>query len=214
MSLFCSPAYWHGIEPGRITMDGESLLQRKRGDILSFIYPSPKIESSSRKYLKTVLNANIQEYTAVVIRVGRRQYEMSVKGYSEAKVLQSFYKCFDQLPGILKQLGLKVYLSADLGRFGDLTSRFAQRSDVFQRVINAVYNGSKTINSYEEEFVTAADGIVDRGYIAGMQKTIALNAKCIVMFGGFSTYQDSIIMHYRNTKKSCIKYLCYGERFD
>jgi len=175
MSLFCSPAYWHGIEPGRITMDGESLLQRKRGDILSFIYPSPKIESSSRKYLKTVLNANIQEYTAVVIRVGRRQYEMSVKGYSEAKVLQSFYKCFDQLPGILKQLGLKVYLSTDLGRFGDLTSRFAQRSDVFQRVINVVYNGSKTINSYEEEFVMAADGIVDRGYISGMQKTIALN---------------------------------------
>ena len=205
-------SFWRGIEPGRITID-EPLLQRQREtDILSMIFPSSKIEHSSRKYLKSTLNVGIQEYTAIVFRAARRQQVLKL---SVTKAIESYYKCFSRLPDMLRNLGLKVYLSTDLGRFGDKqSSSITGRKELFQRVLSVVYNGSKTISSYEKEFVTAADGIVDTGYIAEMQKTIALNAKCIIMIGGFSAYQDSIIVHYNTSNRTCIKYLCYGELKD
>jgi len=207
-------SFWRGIEPGRITMDEPLLWRQRETDVLSMIFPSPRITSSSKNYLQTVLNVNIKEYTAVVFRSVRRQQEMKAKGYSLNKILESYYKCFSQLPDMLKNFGLKVFLATDLGRFGDQTQQFARNRDLYQRVLNAVYNGSKTISQYEEEFIKAADGVADTGYIGGMQKTIALNAKCIVMMGGFSTYQTSIIAHYKSANKTCIKYLCYETPFD
>ncbi|XP_065907920.1 uncharacterized protein [Dysidea avara] len=207
-------SFWRGIEPGRITMDEPLLWRQRETDVLSMLFPSPRIMYSSKNYLKSVLNVSFQEYTAIVFRSVRRQQEMRASGYSLTKVLESYYKCFSQLPDMLKSLGLKPFLATDLGRFGDQTQQFARNKDLFQRALNAVYSSSKMISEYEEEFIKAADGVTDTGYIGGMQKAIALNAKCIIMMGGFSTYQSSIVNHYKSNNQTCIKYLCYERPFD
>jgi len=207
-------SFWRGIEPGRITMDEPSLWRQHETDVLSIMAPSPRIASSSKNYLQSVLNVNFSEYTAVVFRSVRRQQEMKAKGYSLTKILESYYKCLSQLPDMLKSLGLKTVLATDLGRFGDQTQKFARNVDLYKQVLNAVYDSNKSISKYEEEFIKAADGVTDTGYIGGMQKTIALNAKCIVMMGGFSTFQSSIIAHYKSAGQTCIKYLCYETPFD
>ena len=72
--------------------------------------------------------------------------------------------------------------------------------------------GNKTVSEYEEDFVTAANGISDTGYIGTIQKAISLKAKCIVVIGGFSTFQDSLLAEFKENSH-CITLLCYGKPF-
>jgi len=75
-----------------------------------------------------------------------------------------------------------------------------------------MFYGNKTVSEYEEDFITAANGISDTGYIGTIQKAIALKAKCIIMIGGFSTFQDSLIAEFKENS-DCIVKLCYGKPF-
>jgi len=68
--------------------------------------------------------------------------------------------------------------------------------------------GNKTIDEYHKDFITAANGIEDSGYIGSMQKYIAENAECLVVIGGRSSFQRSIILHHKLIS-TCVKYLCY-----
>ena len=90
---------------------------------------------------------------------------------------------------------IMVFLAQDLGRFGDvkdskyLTDAMITRieSDLFQ----SVYNGTLTIEKWEQQFVEVTGGITDSGYIAAMHSEILKNSGCIVMFGGGSNFQRS-----------------------
>ena len=52
------------------------------------------------------------------------------------------------------------------------------------------------------------------GYIAAMQSTILKNSKCIIMFGGMSNFQGSILYGYKEKHpncNACIYEVCYKE---
>ena len=201
---------WTGI--GRVKINDESLHRYQEPEMLSKILPNARIMSDSRNYVKHVLNADFSGYTAIVFRAIRRTQEMNFNGFQKTQILQHFYECIEELPNITKHYGLKSFLATDLGRFGDQTNKNSRNPmflKLFQHLINMVY-GNKTVSEYEEDFVTAANGISDTGYIGTIQKAISLKAKCIVVIGGFSTFQDSLIAEFKENSH-CITLLCYGK---
>ena len=215
---------WRGIEKGPPGMHtgrmpiSDTNLQRSYGgihNILAMVCASPKILFDSKNYLQTVFKVGFREYTAIHVRtVGATNEKMLRGGHSKAEVFKYFIKCVGKLNDILDKSGSTIYyLTTDLGRFGDRTSSFGDRNSekLLQQLLNAVY-GNKAIDIYEKEFITAANGVEDRGYIASVQKTIAINAKCLIVMGGFSTFQHSIIVSYKNsTQPICIKYVCHQD---
>ena len=175
---------WQGVENGRVSFTG--LGHNKFGRInvpgganslLSMIHPSKRLIFDSKKYLNQIIGSDFDQYKAVVIRTkGRQDPESDVK---------FFNGCADQLDQYLKSLPSssrnKIFLAIDMGKFGDMTSVNRLNYDnskkiytgngkkFFQKVLNIVY-GNKSIESYENDFIQATNGITDSGYIGAVQK--------------------------------------------
>ena len=210
---------WRGIEKpdnSRIQIGDESLYRSSDSIdyVLSMVHASPRIIADSRNYVTTVLNADFRKYTAINLRTVRRSVEMLLKGHPQSAVMSYFTNCVGKLNGILDKSGsTKYFLSTDIGKFGDQTEYKLSDSDstkLLQQLLQVLYS-NKTIDVYEDEFIKAANGVGDRGYLATMQKTIAEHAKCLIVMGGFSTFQQSVIMNYKNGGLNCIEYVCYED---
>ena len=210
---------WRGAEKGasRIQISDQSLLRTSGGieNVLSMVRSSPKIIADSRNYVKTILNANFREYTAIHIRSARRYGEMVLKGHPPSAVMSYLTNCVGKLNDILDKSGSTSYfLATDIGKFGDQTAYKLNDNDsakLLQQLLQVLY-GNKTIDVYQKEFIKAAGGIEDRGYLATMQKTITEHAKCVIVMGGFSTFQRSVVLNYKNGGQfNCVTYLCYED---
>ena len=210
---------WRGAEKGasRIQISDPSLLRTSGGieNVLSMVQSSPKIIADSRNYVKTVLNADFREYTAIHIRSARRYGEMVLRGRPPSAVMSYLTNCVGKLNNILDKSGSTSYfLATDIGQFGDRTAYKLNDNDsakLLQQLLQVLY-GNKTIDVYQKEFIQAANGVEDRGYLATMQKTITEHAKCVIVMGGFSTFQRSVILNYKNDDQfDCVTYLCYED---
>ena len=69
-----------------------------------------------------------------------------------------------------------------------------------------------SIDDYENELIRAANGVQDSGYIGAMQKTIAENAKHLIVVGGYSNFQRSMVAAFTksNNCRNCVTYICYA----
>ena len=213
---------WHGVGTGRITFTGlrESEFYRLRGGkdhLLTMIRPSKRIMSDSKRYVRQVLTSDFNQYNAVVVRA-RPFRNMTVE-----QNLLFFKDCAIQLKQHLSDLNSnsKTFLAISLGRFGDMVvgnyfdhDRYGHYTGngqkMFEQFLTIVY-GDKSITSYDDDFVRATDGVMDSGYIGSVQKAIATNARSLVVLGGRSSFQRSIIVNYKANNHSTIKYICYSE---
>ena len=69
------------------------------------------------------------------------------------------------------------------------------------------------MQEWESSFVDSTDGITDTGYIAAVQKAVLENSKCLIMFGGRSNFQRSILIDYKGKhgNNSCVYEVCYAQ---
>ena len=213
-------SYWRGIAFDRIPIIDHPELDREyegRNNILSMVKTSSTILKDARNYVNTILNVNFKEYTAIVVRTAGKRNALVNSGHSRDDVIQSLRKCLEDLKLVLlKDTSSVKMLCIDLGRFGDLTifEYFKVNNDgnkLFKLALQIVY-GNKSIDEYENEFVRAANGIEDSGYIGSMQKAIAENAKQLIAVGGHSTFQQSIVLNFKAKNgncQDCVKHVCF-----
>ena len=208
---------WQGVASGRVLIRDWTLERTSNGleKVLSMMHPSPRIIADSRNYVKSTLNADFREYTAIIIRSARRYAEMVLRRHSPKDVINYFTNCVAKLNNVLDKSGSTSYfLGTDIGKFGDRTAYRLDDNDsakLLQQLLQVVY-GNKTIDVYQNEFIKAANGVEDRGYLASMQKTISEQAKCLIVMGGFSTFQRSVVLNYRKSSQfNCVKYICYED---
>ena len=212
---------WRGIRSDRISIKDHKELRRVyegRDEIQAMVRSSPAIMRDSRKYINTILKTEFNEYTAVAFRVGNRRAVLVEKHYSRKAVMQYFQKCAEDVQNVLlKNPSNPVVLSSDLGRFGDQTFNFYFGVDnmgtkLLKFILDSVY-GNKSIDDYDNEFLRAASGTEDTGYIGSMQKAIAENAKHLIVVGGYSNFQDSIVRHFKANHQNytdCLTCICYA----
>ena len=215
-------SYWRGIQFDRIAISDHYELRRDydgEGNILGMVRTSSRVLQDSRNYVNTILKVNFKEYTAVAFRTAKRGTALVRSGYSREQVIQYFHRCAEQIKQSLVNMSSSPkFLSVDLGRFGDLPAYeyFKINDDgtkLFKFILDNVY-GNKSIDEYENEVIRAANGIEDRGYIGAMQKTIAENAKHLIVVGGKSSFQRSMVAAFTKSNQNCrmcVTRICYDD---
>ena len=210
---------WQGVENGRVaftglgynkfgrTFDGESTY-------LAMIKPSSRLLKDSQRYVNEVLVTKFNQFDAVVAR--NKPLYSTVDWY-----VHHFNDCVSQLEKHTRSVKNKMFLAIDMGRFGDMVraNKFDYNSQgkytgngkyLYQRYLNVVY-GSKSIDSYENDFVRVTNGIVDSGYIGALQRTIALHANHVFVVGGHSAFQRILIKQFDEQKKSnAVTKICFN----
>ena len=209
---------WRGIWRIQLT-DHPELGRGSEGmnNILAMIKTSPSVLKDARNYVNTILSTNFKEYTAIAFRTAGKKNALVGSGHSRDDVMQALRKCLEDLKLVLlKDTSSVKVLCIDLGRFGDLTTfEFFDVNDdgnkLYKSALQIVY-GNKSIDEYENEFVRAANGIEDSGYIGSMQKSIAENAKQLIVVGGYSNFQNSIVLNFKDKNRNCpncVKRICH-----
>ena len=213
---------WRGIEPGRMTITDHLELRRNYGgedNILAMVKTSPRVLKDTRNYVNTILKTDFKKFTAVSFRATNKKTALVYNGHSRDYVMQYFEKCAEQVKlELLKNPSSIKFLSIDLGIFGDLTSVYGyfkvndDGNKLFKLVLKSVY-GNKSIDEYHNELIRAANGIDDSGYIGSMEKNIAENAGKLIVVGGHSAFQRSMIQNFKINNancQDCVIQICYG----
>ena len=153
---------------------------------------------------------------------------MMSSGFSRNDVIQYFQMCTKQIRYAIMRYAMYKFstnfLSIDLGKFGDLTAdRYfnvdetgeydGEGTKLFESLLQIVY-GHKSIDDYHSELIRGANGIEDSGYIGSMEKTIAENAKRLIVVGGKSSFQRSMVLNFKTKSEKCkdciVSFVCYN----
>ena len=173
----------------------------------SRLRPSAKIQRHMENYKSSVLQAN--KTIAIMLRV-ERFLTLKSSGRSNETVDSCLKKTMSVYEGLRQQaqwVGSKPYLTLDIGRFGsgimqttDSVSRFGESlrevTKLVTKFLVRIYNSRwKTITEWEDSFVQATGGVQERGYVAMLQRGIAVESDCLILMGGGS-YQEVAATQY------------------
>ena len=205
---------WPGVNRYRIYF--KEVQYWRNPQSMHSIHPSESIIADSRNYVHKYIGSDFGQYVAVSFRSVKRAKKFQLAKISQEIQNKFFDTCIKKLGEKLEELrsNQNVFLSVDLGNFGDKSAKNYMSSGLIDRLLNStiriVYKNKTTVQEYERSFVTATNGIADDGYIAAVQRTIVENSKCLVMFGGNSNFQRSILFNYVDGHKSpCVVKVCY-----
>ena len=185
--------------------------------------PSSRIQEHMKSYRSNVLRAN--KTIAIMIRV-ERFLTLKSSGRSNETVDSCLRKTLAVYAGLKRQpqwADSEPYLTLDIGRFGSgimqkqsTVSMFgASLKDVTKLVTNLlvkVYDGRwESIRQWEDSFLEATGGIHERGYVAMLQRGIAVQSDCLVLMGGGS-YQEVAATQYLEAHpgpgQQCLHIVC------
>ena len=135
---------------------------------------SDRIITDAQNYVRQYLGTEFGEYVGISVRsVMRAKY---LTPPDEEHMYTFFKDCFNHLGETIASLNItnkKIFMSLDLGRFGDNIQRLVMSSHMITTVedmlFQAVYNGSVKMQQWESSFVDSTHGITDSGYIAATE---------------------------------------------
>ena len=210
-------ACWTGITKGRMNIAGSQYQLSYLP--YSMVRASDRVTNDGKKYISQYLSHN---YTAISIRTVKA-WMMASKKHDIDYVRSHLVNCIKELGITLSkvqssmQTGGNPFLAIDLGRYGDSSAeKFINKETMkylLQDVIATLYHNSTTIQEWENTFLRTTEGQKDKGYIAAVQAAIVEAADCIIMFGGYSRFQQNIVTNYRKRTQgnSCLYKVCYDE---
>jgi len=203
---------WKGIAKGnRIRMFEE--FYHRTPETIKMLQMSGRIVQDSKLYVEKILGSSVGNYVAVSARTARRARFIDVNHQ-----YAFYHNCFEKLKQSVTTASLnissdKIFLAVDLGRFGDTYAYKYMSNKMMKYVSNELfqmtYNGSFTIDKWEQSFIDITNGVADSGYIAALQSNILQNSGCLVMFGGKSYYQSTALFKYKQKGNSCVIEVCY-----
>ena len=178
--------------------------------------PSKRVLNAYENYVSKYVGDH--KYIGITFRTHCiLRYEMPKASFSVKS--QYLLNCSKQLRKTLDKIRNKweIFLAYDLGTLGsdgyyspDDQRLFPLRDQIF----SDVFNGTIQVKQREEMLINATGGILDRGFIAMLEKTIATHADCIVLLGRFSSFVESSASVYFSLHPSngCAVSIC-SERF-
>ena len=131
---------------------------------------------------------------------------------------QYLLNCSKQLKHTLDKVRNRweIFMAYDLGTFG--SDGYFAYSDkrlfpMRDQIFSDVFNGSIQMKEREEMLINASGGISDRGFIAILEKTIAIHADCIILLGKYSSFVESSANLYFSLHPSnaCAVSICSEE---
>lgn len=144
-------------------------------------------------------------------------------------------KCLKEVLTTVKELQRKFgnlnnpsFLSMDVGSYGSGTfhqtiqhtnTSISTYDDVLNHTrvfVKELYRDAWTFSDWEESFLTIPGLLMDRGYIATLQQTIAAKGDCLILMGG-GHFQHMALQAYLSkqppSNERCVKYVCVAPPF-
>ena len=111
-----------------------------------------------------------------------------------------------------------MFLAYDLGQFGSVgffdTFHDQRLFPLREQIFLDVFNGTVLPDQRDSMLIKAASGVTDTGFIALLEKTIAVHADCVILLGKFSSFIRSAASMYLSLHdvNRCIVSIC-SEKF-
>ena len=206
---------WRGIakSSGKIMLLEEPY--HRTPETIKLLQTSGKIMQDSKLYVEETMKSTFGHYIAISVRTVMRARFMDPSNH-----YAFFHNCYKKLKQGISMATVnisstKIFVAADLGRFGDTYANKHMSNEMIKVVLNelfdVVYNGSLTIDKWEQSFIDVTNGITDSGYIAALQGHILQNSGCLIVFGGKSYFQGNVLFKYKQSSlgNGCVIEVCY-----
>ena len=189
--------------------------QCKDFTIINQFSPSERLLKDANKYRDLYMGSNSS--LAIMMRLEHAVIlTWRNKSYTIDKCLRNLVQISAKLRG--KNNATPV-ITADIGEYGSnswpQTIRDKEKLALLKtRALNTIevlLNHRMSFERWERSFIEAAGGVINRGYIAALQRVIASRADCLVLMGGGS-FQDLALQDYihfhKDRDKWCIRIIC------
>ena len=166
------------------------------------VSPSQQILVDAGNYIK--LHFNNRPYVAVMARIERVVLHLK----------HNITSCSGNVLKVLNEINvdrhsvLKQFLAMDVGKFGSGGATALKPAG--EVLFKAVYGNDWSFKDWERTFEFFALGN-SSAYIANLQRTIASQADCLIMFGGGSFQDKAKLAYLRNhpdPRSQCIYRVC------
>ena len=203
---------WKGFSKNNRVRVFQQHFHRSR-ETLVMLHTSKRISDDSQRYIKEFLKSEPGKYTAISVRTMMRGKYLPRSNHTSF-----FHNCIKELGAVIRSPNITdntMFLAMDLGRFGDsVVENYIYKyiiKDIETELFQTIYNNRLTMWKWEQSFIQATNGITDSGYIAAMQRTIVQNGQCLVLFGGRSNFQRTLLLNYKEKRvnQTCIYEVCY-----
>ena len=185
------------------------------------LHPSPRMMRHTENYRSKILGG-ADKTIAIMLRVERF---LTLK-YSN----ETLDSCLDKTVGVFTGLreqsqwsSSQPFLTLDIGRYGSgimqsnesvlkFNQSLAYVTQSVTDLLHRVYGGRwRNLEEWEASFAEATEGITERGYVAMLQRNIAVQADCLVLMGGGS-FQEVAATHYLQAHpdpaQQCLHIVC------
>lgn len=171
------------------------------------VLPSVAIMDDAARYIAEVFNG--EPFVAVLVRIERVVLHMEHDITECSNTLKSL------LVSLSKEHGTNHYfLAMDVGKFGSSGSITHNLTLYGNVVLKAVFGGSVTFNEWESLFETHTSKL-EAAYVANLQRAIAAQSHCLVMFGGGGFQgqaRDFYEQQHPYPRGRCIHKLCHEHK--
>ena len=215
---------WRNYNVVRTWLDVDSQCEvsdKAPGDRLS---PSSKMKTHMNNYRTRVLAAN--KTIAIMLRVERfLTLKLSSRSTNETvgSCLQKTLSVFSSLQQQPQWSESQPFLTLDIGRYGSGIMQKSTAVSKFNESLESVtasvtdllvkvYSGRwDSIEEWEDSFAEATEGIEERGYVAMLQRSIAVNSDCLVLMGGGSFQEvaaTQFLQAHPDPTHQCLHVVC------
>ena len=207
-----------GVPASFLTATTISFTSSSRGAHVSPVLTlSPRIMEAYKAYKAEFIGD--RKYIGVMFRTHSVLYFTSGGFEEKSKALLSCSKTLrHELDKVRNKLG--IFLAYDSGSFGSIgyfDSLHDQRLfPLCEQIFLDVFNGTVLPDQRDSMLIKASGGITDSGFIALLEKTIAVHADCVILLGKFSSFIQSSASMYlslHNTDR-CIVSICSEKFYD
>ena len=185
--------------------------------------PSARLIKHTQNYRSLVLGAD--KSVAIMLRVERFLTLKSSHSVGETveSCLEKTLDMYSELREDRRWAGSQPFLTLDIGQYGsgvmqsnDTVLRMNQSLDSVTHSVTQflvrIYKGRwKSLEEWEDSFLLATEGITERGYVAMLQRQIAVGSECLVLMGGGS-FQEVAATHYLRAHPDpatqCLRVVC------
>ena len=166
------------------------------------VLPSASIVSAAGRYIRNQFDD--RPYIAILVRIERIVYHLH----------QSVHVCMQEMSNTMHELGSafnvsRHFLGMDVGRFGSSGAKVDEMVEYGKRFVQVVYGDQWSFDQWEASFENSSL-YSSPAYVATFQRTIASNARCLVLVGGggFQLQAKSLYLKHQLGNDLCIRTIC------
>ena len=192
------------------------------------VHPSLRLLNEVQYYENHFLNSSNK--IAAMVRI--EHIYTFLRGYPRAKPFKpgewSMDKCLrkteDTIHDLQENHGYgRPLLTLDIGRFGsvawktEMSDKEKEAHQYGHEFFSQIYGNSWSFSDWEKSFTQASGGVEDSGYIAALQRSVATRADCLILVGGGSFHEVTLMeymAYHKDRSKWCIHLICSKNGID